>query len=198
MMSTTATDLTLTCRTVAARRFVELGLTPLRVRGELTDLEWPHLDTPQATLLLAGCHRIAADGVPFYGHCTCSQDARPVVFAAEDSCYIEVPACPDRLPLVRIQIDAYPNSGDLVLARAYLRCLAGAVLALAEPNPWLPVPPQELASLMDCDCRGRGWFLLRDEESGLFQVFPCDICYQYNDLGLVGLLANTQIERGWP
>jgi hypothetical protein len=197
-MSTTAADLTLTCRTIEAPRFVELGLTPLRVRGELTDLEGAHLDTPQATLLLAGCHGIAEDGVPFYGHCRYSQDARPVVFAAEDNCYIEVPACPDRLPLVRIQIDADPESGDLVLARAYLRCLAAAVAVLAEPNPWLPVPRQEIASLMDCACRGRGWFLECDEESGPFRVIPCGICCQYDDLGLVGLLANTQIERGWP
>ncbi len=192
-------DLTLTCRTADAHRFVELGLTPVRVRGPLADLELPRFDPAHsAPLLSAGRHQVAADGVPFYGHTSQSRDGGPVVFAADGTSYIEVPASLDLLPTVRLRMQAYPDSYDLLLGRTYLRNLAATVLALPDPKPWLPVPSHELVAHMGCDCGGRGWFLAEDEDSGFFQIVACDICRQYESDGLAGLLANTAIEAGWP
>jgi hypothetical protein len=120
------------------------------------------------------------------------------VLAEVEAVVARAPASPDLYPTVRIRTDDYPTSGELTLARTYLRCLAATVLVLPDPSPWLPVPPRELAANIGCDCGGRGWFLAEDEDTALFQVVACDTCRLYPDDAVAGLVANTSIEAGWP
>jgi hypothetical protein len=197
-MRTCIPEWTLTCRTAHAPRFLALGLTPIRVRGELTDFERLAVHpshTGPASSSTAARRRIAADGIPFYGHASRDRDGEPVVFASDGWQYAEAPASPDHFPTVRLLDDAYPALAELALARTYFRCLAAAVLALPDPSPWLP-RPRELAAPGCSDCGGRGWFLVEDELSALFQVVACDVCRLYPDDAAAGLAANAAIETG--
>jgi hypothetical protein len=189
--------LSLTCRTAEVDHFLPLGLEVYRTRGPVTDLVDPH-DSP----LDSGAerHRIAEAGLPFYGFATIGHpihrdESLPVVFAAHAGTYQEAHCHPDLQPLARLTPDGFPDGIDLLLARAYLRCLAAALTALPDPAPWLRSPsPYET---LGCEgCGGRGWHMCREED--ITFVVACQVCHKYQDDVLAGMFAYGHIERGWP
>jgi hypothetical protein len=191
--------LSLTCRTADVAHLLSLGLEPRRTRGAVTDLVDPH-DLPRD--LREERRRIAQAGLPFYGYATIGHplhpaDSVPVVFAAHGATYREAIATGDGRPLARFSTDGFPMGPDLILGRAYYRCLAAALAALPDPAPWVPAMyPLDAAG---CEgCGGRGWQMSRDPESGLTYVARCEICGQYPSDQVAGMVAFGPIERGWP
>jgi hypothetical protein len=191
--------LSLTCRTEDVVHLLPLGLAPHRTRGAATDLVDPH-DLPRD--LREERRRIAAAGLPFYGYATICHPlhptlAVPVVFAAHGAIYCEAVADIDGRPLARFSTDGFPLGPDLILGRAYYRCLAAALAALPDPAPWIPA--MYPLDAVGCEgCGGRGWHMSRHEETGLTYVVRCRTCGQYPTDQLAGMVAFGPIERGWP
>jgi hypothetical protein len=188
-------DLSLTCRTQDLERFVALGLVTLRTRGEVTDLV---LALADRDLYPERC-RIAAAGIPFYGHAMTSIERVPVVFAADGVRHFEAPAGTGYHPAAHLHSsNAFPHGSELFLGRLYYRCLTGALAALPDPEPWLPAMPKVLTDSMDCECGGRGWFLAQEEDTRRFFVCRCDLCCVFVDDQMAGAVAYGSVEAGWP
>jgi hypothetical protein len=193
----TPSHLSLACRTADVAQFLPLGLEVYRTRGGVTDLVDPH-NVPSDTREQR--RAIALAGIPFYGCATLGSplhpaELLPVVFAAHAGAYQEAHCHPDLKPLARLSSDGFPDVSDLIVARAYLRCLAAALTALPDPAPWLDTlnPYKTLAC---AGCGGRGWHMCREED--LTFVVACQMCREYQDDVLAGMSAYGDIERGWP
>jgi len=126
-----------------------------------------------------------------------TRGSTPVVFAADAGAYQEAHCHPDLKPLARLSSDGFPDISDLIVARAYLRCLAAALTALPDPAPWLDTlnPYKTLAC---AGCGGRGWHMCRNEDTGITYVAACQECRRFLDDVAAGMLAYHPIEQGWP
>jgi hypothetical protein len=188
-------DLSLTCRTQDLPYFVTLGLTALRTREAVIDLELARADRD---LYPERC-RIAAAGIPFYGYATTSIDRVPAVFAADGVRHCEAPAGSGQHPTAYLSASfPFPDVAELTRGRLYYRCLANALAALPDPEPWLPTMAKVLADVMDCKCGGRGWFLAEDKRTRRFVVCRCNGCCMHADDLSAGRIAYDVIEAGWP
>jgi hypothetical protein len=189
-------DLSLTCRTRDLGRFAALGLTPVRSRGEVTDLELPRADRDSRSERSV----LAGEGIPFYGYAATNDFYQvPVVFAADGVRLCEAPAGTGNHPAAHLYShDGFPDGSELYLGRDYYRALAAALDLLPDLTPWLPSMPKKFVDAMACECGGRGWVLAREEATSLCFVTRCEVCSQFETDVLAGLMAYGPIEAGWP
>jgi hypothetical protein len=195
----TPSHLSLTCRAEDVAHFLPLGLELRLSRGPVTDLVDPH-DAPRD--LREERRRLAEAGFSFYGYATIGRPLHPaeicaVVFAAHAGSYIEAHSNSDLRPLTELTTDGFPFGPDLILGRAYFRCLAAALSALPDPAPWVPAMHPFEAAYCDC-CGGRGWHMTRHEHTRITYVARCESCRQFPSDVLAGMAAFGPIERGWP